>query len=175
METFDVNNIVDTISNDLSAINLSLNPSLNTSTGANESSTVNLLNEEAIRKGKQNMADIQEEEENGSFISNEDDEIPDRGEEDNDSPPVFSNLHPMDLDSLSKLHKANPSLKDMKAIGNAYGLNPNTAKHASAHTGSALIRLATSFMAIRNDQEHLTQLNEQDFEEMLRFGNPPQP
>ena len=73
METFDVNNIVDTICNDLSAINLSLNPSLNTSTGANESSTVNLLNEEAIRKGKQNMAKIQEEEENGSFISNEDD------------------------------------------------------------------------------------------------------
>ena len=42
--------------------NRSLNSSLNTSTGANEFSTVNWLNEEAIREGKQNMADIQEEE-----------------------------------------------------------------------------------------------------------------
>ena len=158
---------------DLSPINRSLSSSLNTSTGANESSTVNLLNEEAIREGKQNMADVQEEEENGSFISNEDDDIPERGDEDDDSPPVFSNLHPLDLDFLYKLYKANPSLKDMKATCSAYGLNPNTAKHAPAHTGPALIRLATTFMAIRKDQEHLTQLNEQDFEEMLRFGNLP--
>ena len=91
------------------------------------------------------MADVQEEEENGSFISNEDDDIPERGDEDDDSPPVFSNLHPMDLDFLHKLYKASPSLKDMKATCSAYGLNPNTAKHAPAHTGPALIRLATTF------------------------------
>ena len=125
-----------------------------------------------ICEGKQRLAPFQQQNETGSQPSNDDAQDPDeKGEGNEDVPPSVGPLFPLDYSFNDKLYKTSASLKEMKSICNTHGFNPDTAKNTPVHTASELTDLAIKFMSIRSKQISLQQLNEHEFEEMLRFGN----
>ena len=98
-----------------SPVQLSLNSNLRMSTESRESPAADLLSERSSRNGKQPLAKIDEQEEEGSQEesvdgSNLDDPL------NNDSTTTdFGNLHPMDFRFLDKIHQHRDSLKNLKS------------------------------------------------------------
>lgn len=156
----------------LSPIQLSLNCSHNTSIGMGDKPDADSLSERPTHNVRGDMNRIEEQDDHGSATSSGDDGR-DQGEVEEYTPKSLGALHPLESHFLDEINSHKTSLKDIKSICRAYGLNPNTPKHLPPHSTADIIQLSESFMSIRTRETPLRQLQDEDFEAMMQFGNLP--
>jgi hypothetical protein len=151
---------------------LSFNPSHENSYGRGNDPIMNSLREGSSHNVGREVTGVDEQDDHSSAASSGDEEQ-NRVEEEEQTPIPIGLLYPLDSHFLARLNNNTSSVKAVKSVCRAYGLNPNTPKHLRLHTAADILQLAESFMSIRTKETHLQQLHDEDFEEMMQFGNLP--